>query len=246
MHSPADLELVCVQVGTSHPFYLCTVYIPPSASLSYFESVLSFFSDILSANTPCILCGDFNFPTICWDTLCGNTPLSSSFCDFIFNWNLTQHISEATYLKGNILDLILTNFEHMISNLSITQHNPFIQSDHFMITFKLAQNIVQPTPREIKLGFNYSQADWDGLYSYLLDTDFSTCLNSESIEFVWNTIKGTIHDAMHLFIPRERPRSTIYLRGSVLTSTIALNASELYVKNEGHILHCTSKLRLNP
>ena len=63
MHSPADLELVCVQVGMSHPFYLCTVYIPPSASLSYFESVLSFFSDILSANTSCILCGDFNFPT---------------------------------------------------------------------------------------------------------------------------------------------------------------------------------------
>ena len=41
----------------------------------------------------------------------------------------------------------------------------------------------------------------------------------------------------------KRPRSTIYLRGSILTSTITLNASELYVKNEGHILHCTSKLR---
>ena len=78
-----------------------------------------------------------------------------------------QHISEAIHLKGNIFDLILTNFEHMISNVSITQHNPFIQSDHFMITFKRAHNIVQPTPREIKLGFNYSQADWDGLYSYL-------------------------------------------------------------------------------
>ena len=78
IHSSADLELICVQVGMSHPFYLhvCTVYIPPSASLSYFESLLSFFSDILSANTPCILCGDFNFPTICWDTLSGNTPLS--------------------------------------------------------------------------------------------------------------------------------------------------------------------------
>ena len=75
-----------------------------------------------------------------------------------------------------------------------------------MITFKLAQNIVQPTPRESKLGFNYSQADWDGLYSYLLDTDFSTCLNSESIEFVWNTIKGTIHDAMHLFIPKRKTK----------------------------------------
>ena len=85
-----------------------------------------------------------------------------------------QHISEATHLKGPKL----TNFEYMISNVSITQHNPFIQSDHFMITFKRVHNIVQPTPREIKLGFNYSQADWDGLYSYLLDSDFNTCLNS--------------------------------------------------------------------
>ena len=32
IHSPADLELVCVQVGMSHPFYLCTIYTPPSAT----------------------------------------------------------------------------------------------------------------------------------------------------------------------------------------------------------------------
>ena len=37
-----------------------------------------------------LLLGDFNFPTINWDILQGETPISNFFCDLVFNLNLVQ------------------------------------------------------------------------------------------------------------------------------------------------------------
>lgn len=48
----------------------------------------------------------------------------------------------------------------------------------------------------------YSKADWDGLCSYLLDADFSTCFNSDNIALVWVTIEEAIYDGTDMFIPK--------------------------------------------
>jgi len=65
-----------------------------------------------------------------------NFPISSHFCDVVFNLNLVQMIDEPTHIAGNILDLILTNVPDSISNLRIHCEPPFpIPSDHIIITF---------------------------------------------------------------------------------------------------------------
>ena len=52
--------------------------------------------------------------------------------------------------------------------------------------------------------FDFSKADFDGLADYLLDFDFSTCFNSNNIEFIWSIIRQSIITAMHLFIPKVK------------------------------------------
>jgi len=52
-----------------------------------------------------------------------------------------------------------------------------------------------------------TKADLDGLNSYLLDSDLSECFHSASVEHVWVTIKQTIYNAMHLFIPKVELKS---------------------------------------
>ena len=57
----------------------------------------------------------------------------------------------------------------------------------------------------------------DGLCSYLLEADFNACFKSNDVEYVWNTIKQMIYDAMDMHIPRVKLKA---LSGSTLTSDI--------------------------
>ena len=98
-----------------------------------YDILISFVNDILSSENPCIIVGDFNLPDICWSSLMGKSPISSSFCDFVFRCNLTQHVQDPTHMKGNILDLVLSN---PIDELVISSpRNYKIDTDHFLISF---------------------------------------------------------------------------------------------------------------
>ena len=60
-----------------------------------------------------------HFPTINWDILQGETPMSNLFCDLVFNLNLVQMINEPTHIHGNILDLVLTTEDNFNTLLSV-------------------------------------------------------------------------------------------------------------------------------
>ena len=135
VYSPSNVEIVCVQIELTCPFHLCTVYVPPNSDLSYLKSVIDFFTvNILSS---CIIVGDFNLPNICWSSLTGSSAIGASFREFVFNWNLTQHLSVSTHIKGNILDLVLTSDNIQISDLSSNHPGSIINSDHILISFNL-------------------------------------------------------------------------------------------------------------
>ena len=81
-----------------------------------------------------IILGDFNLPDIDWPCLTSHSPFSDSLCDFVFEFNLTQLILNSTDSKGNILDLLFTDIDHIISNLHITPSSRHLLSDHFFIS----------------------------------------------------------------------------------------------------------------
>lgn len=86
------------------------------------------------------LIGDFNQPDVDWACLTGDNPTSSLFCNLIFDTNLTQLVTSPTHLKGNILDLVLTNNDHLIEDTTVSQvMEPFpgLKSDHMPITFNI-------------------------------------------------------------------------------------------------------------
>ena len=194
-----------IQIELTSPFHLCTGYVPPNSDLSYLESVIDFFTiNILSSCIPCIIVGDFNLPNICWSSLTGSSAMGASFCEFVFNWNLTQHVSVPTHIKGNILDLVLTSDNIQISDLSFNHPGSIINSDHFLISFNLNCEGPQSVVNKTRYVLDYTKADWDGLCSHLYDTDFSMCFQSNDIEFVWSTVKSIIHEAMSRYIPKVK------------------------------------------
>ena len=100
--TPVLLELVTLEFLTPNSLIVSLAYIPPNSSTVYittfFDYIRSLYSSHCSSNL--LLLGDFNFPDIDWQTLYGSSPLSSLFCDLIFDFNLVQVIDFPTHNKG--------------------------------------------------------------------------------------------------------------------------------------------------
>lgn len=89
-------------------FIICLLYIPPNSGEQYHLDVHNYLQSLSDYNN-LIIIGDLNHPDINWNNLSASTPISSSFCDIVFNLNLTQHVTKSTHLNGNILDVVLSN-----------------------------------------------------------------------------------------------------------------------------------------
>ena len=208
--SPPNLEIVAIRLclPRQRHIILCTVYFPPSSQLSDFEYLFSFLKSTSTSKELLIIIGDFNLPDICWSSLSGQCPRSNLLCDFVFESNLTQLVNFPTHIKGNILDLLLTNNEDLINNLTVVKDDLCLSSDHYKICFQV-NYLSSQLKRKVSYVFDYKNGDYDSLSDYLSESDFSQCLHSASIENVWQFIKQSIHNGMNLFIPKVKIRSKV-------------------------------------
>ena len=92
--------------------------------------------------------GDFNFPQIDWGVEVSQAPdshCSQSFLEVIQDHFLFQHVKRPTHYRlgetPNVLGLVLTNEEGMVSNL---EYLPGLgNSDHVVLQFSLICCVVQ-------------------------------------------------------------------------------------------------------
>ena len=129
--SPTNVEMLTLEVEVLQKIVISVVYLPPNPSLLLIQSLSSHLFQFQGSRN-IVLLGDFNLPDINWDTLCGNSRVDETFCDVCFEFNLSQLISCSTHIHGNILDLVLTNNEDLVSSISIhSTDNLPITSDHY-------------------------------------------------------------------------------------------------------------------
>ena len=207
---PDHLELVSLLLHLHIPLTLCCTYISPNPDSSHITNLIAHLSDLVSNDT--ILLGDFNMPEIDWSTLSSSSHHLISFCDFIFNYNLSQLIDKPTHTKGNILDLILTNTSHRIKNINISSPMNALNSDHSIVDFSVSHSMTPLPETSPRYVFDFSKADYTGLCSFLMDFNFSPLLSSDDINFIWSSLRNTICYGMSLYIPKVRLRRYQYPR----------------------------------
>ena len=184
---------------------LCCTYISPNCNEITMSEITSYISNnVMNRSDNTILVGDFNLPDINWDTLSAQSAASKSFCDFVFDKNLTQLVNNPTHIKGNILDLVLTNSSQLIQNLSTNSQPNSMQTDHFIITFLIPKSAPPPPQVASQYVFDFRKANYQGLCDYLLDIDFSHLYSSTDVEFIWSSLKNIIYIGMDIFIPKVR------------------------------------------
>ena len=127
---------------------------------------------------------------------------SNCFCNFIFDCNLTQHVSEPTHVKGNLLDMVLSSASVVVNRLTVYPLSLVDFSDHHAISFDFCCSVSSLPKCKPGYVYDFCNTDYESISSFLLDSNFSAVFDSSNIEFIWFFIKSLICKAMSLYIPR--------------------------------------------
>ena len=210
LSSPTNLEMLTVEIKLSYTtVILCVVY-PTLIEVQLLQDHLS----QLPPSSNILLLGDFNLLDINWDILSSESNTSDAFCAMVFDLNLSELITCPTHIHGNILDLLLTTIDDLISNITV-QSSEFshFPSDHFLISFTLIMNSYPVSPMSSSTAhhvFDFSKADFLSMEAYISNSSIANCLTLDDVNAVWAIIKSVISDAMTQFIPKFQFHSKQY------------------------------------
>jgi hypothetical protein len=137
--------------------------------------------------------------------------LDVEFLDICATHGLHQFVTEPTRL-GNILDLLLSNDNCIISNVS--NDVPFGTSDHNSLIFSivtLCDNVTQDAPLASTRMWN--RANWTGFADYCENKDWYHILSPEhSQNELWAIFTTEIDKGIDLFVPLYVQRKSVPIR----------------------------------
>ena len=143
---PCETVWAKIRDKFKNEIYFGVCYRSPTASE---EEILAIFEQVrkYSQQHQTVIIGDFNYSDINWN-LRDSGNQGKDFLELINDSFLWHHVKEPTTGK-NILDLILSTEENMISDVEI--HCPISTSDHNLITFQLKCSTLEKD----KININY-------------------------------------------------------------------------------------------
>ena len=173
---------------------------------SYISDLCACIECLMPRNSTVVICGDFNFPSIDWKNidsgLCSNDTCVGIFLNFYYKHALNQYIlqpTRSTLSSSSTLDLIMCNDINFVFDPVVSA--PFSSSDHSTVGFKIISSIGSLINDEIAT-FDFSQADWSGLCSFLHTIDFDKVFNDcDHASNITNAFYDIIRLSISNFVP---------------------------------------------
>ncbi|CAB4040147.1 Hypothetical predicted protein, partial [Paramuricea clavata] len=191
-----DAEILACEVRPTQKkkILVLVFYRPPSTNHVYMNAFNKCLKNARVARfTQIVVLGDFNLPDMNWNTNSstnnGTGQLYDNFTKAIRDNFLWQLVDQPTR-KEHILDLVLTNIPHKISNLEIFDDT--ISTDHKLIEFYLDFNI----PKRNKISksvFNFKKAKWNELKIALTSASWDQV-------FVYDCVNATLSSWTKMFM----------------------------------------------
>lgn len=183
----------------SEKLYFTVVYRSPNTSDENNDKLVTLIGNS-NFNDKHIILGDFNYPHIDWTTLASDNK-SRSFVDMITDKSLSQLVDFPTHIRGNILDLILTNQPD--SFISVENLGNLHNSDHVMLLAEYDFD-VQPSTTEQMIP-DWRNLDEQGFNNYLQGFDWQQVITG-SVENSWTKLKDVINNGCENFLPLKQRR----------------------------------------
>jgi hypothetical protein len=168
---------------TTNPINIILVYRPPNSGNANTDELCKIIDN---ADGDTILIGDFNFPEIKWQTNT-TTARSQAMLDTLEAKQMQQLIHFPTHVKGNILDLIITNSSDRVVN--IEEGGRLGRSDHFIINVTVAAE--KPAATAGAPRYDWSRANIRNIRDELRAKEWQMD-NETSIEDDWQEFKDAI------------------------------------------------------
>ena len=206
---PSGSEMVAVELTLpgGEKTVICTCYRVGTLGEANHNKIVSNLRAIIHKRTPPKLhvIGDFNLANSSWVSMSAQVPIEQLFIDSFSNLGLKQCILQPTHVRGNTLDILLTNSESYIDNLSVLDRNAVCKSDHFPVTFTIKGKVrTRKIPK--RKCYNFKKANWTDLNSALCNTDWSY-LNRCEVEAGWTYFKSHLFHLVNTFIPTVTVKS---------------------------------------
>ena len=182
---------------------ICTCYRVGTLGEFNQKEILNYLEKLRSRRgiNSLIVVGDFNFPRIDWENSHSDISTDRIFLDMFFNLGMEQLIDKPTHIKGNILDLLLTDNSGLISNLNVNKGWHITKSDHFPITFEVNLR-AKAKPRAKRVIYNFKRANWDCINHDISHTNWEQILNYDDIESSWSHFKSALFSITDKYIPK--------------------------------------------
>jgi Reverse transcriptase (RNA-dependent DNA polymerase)/Endonuclease-reverse transcriptase len=175
------------------------VYRPPRTSVESYDSMAHL---IKSTTGNRILIGDFNLPGIDWEGGQARGAGPSKVLEACEDEYLEQLVLFPTHIRGNCLDLLLTNVPDRVEN--VRSVGRLGSSDHFMIQAE----ILVGKHREQQSGLvrNWWKADWSSMRAEIANASWDEMENMSANE-AWTHFKEKIEQTVENNVPLK-PRGT--------------------------------------
>ena len=177
--------------------FLYLIYRLPHQAIEKDKSLYSYLSTIIK-NKLCIIAGDFNCPKVDWKHRTADLE-GRQLIDFASDELLTQWVNEATR-GNNILDLVFSSEDDMISNLKIEEK--LGKSDHNIVKFEINTNFTIRKTSFIKPDFR--NANFERLRT---EVNRIEKISETNVEDKWNSLKNTYKTIRNDCVQQKHTRS---------------------------------------
>ena len=216
INSEPYIQTLWMQISThsiTQTIGLC--YNSPSSSLEEKTELNSQIKEACSIYKDVIICGDFNYPNINWETL-HSTGDDQLFLDTTLDCFLKQHVEEPTRNK-NILDLVLSTNGVSISNVSID--DPFGTSDHNTVKFSL--QVSQNSKETWKTTYyDYRNGKYKKFAKFLSKMKWDTLFKEKDVDTMVRYLAEILEKGTKKYIPlryrSHRRKQPIWLNNNIL------------------------------
>ena len=175
------------------------IYRPPRTNPANNTELCKLFENCTGNN---IFVGDFNFPSINWSDYTSDRS-TELFLECLTDKGFEQLIDFPTHVRGNILDLVITNRPENIINIEPIGN--LATSDHSILSIDLVFNTKFNNSAE--LVSDWKNGDTDGLKSYLADVDWDQELGNLTADGAWQRFISKVKDGINQFIPKVKRRT---------------------------------------
>ena len=207
-----NVDIICLDLLFScQSLRIILCYRPPYYSnddFLYLQNMLSVIDKLNIEKHRTVIMGDFNFPSVDWNYYSApHEKCYDLFVDFVNDNGLQQHVFEPTR-NSNILDLVFTNTDDIVSSLSVAP--PFSTSDHNIIKFSFAVgDVPDGSVYDCNYYFDFQNADYSDMMTHLASIDWYYEFSFlSSVEEYWNLFKMYVHTAIEKCVPKKNMPAT--------------------------------------